>query len=181
MTNAFVPGLAPVDSAPNARKEAARRTALHALERQIEQRKEQIEDLLCERNIYVERFNIFRKSLNILLDEDYLTMVISGDSVLDELIATCKLRKPNIHSDALSESFNGVQDAIKEHYPNLDLRSAYDKLQSVIHDSDMYYDKEESVVERSVDTFLQTQLPSDSDIADCSPDYLILLSSLDSF
>ena len=78
------------------------------------------------------------------------------------------------------ENVKDLYEAASKSYPKLDIQKVVLELTKTLRESEDYFDKKDSSVEKSIDAHIDEQIPEGNNIATAPTDYRILLSYLDS-
>ena len=169
------------DSDSRSEEEAAKHSAMSALNAQIEKTKAVLEVKLQERDEYSAEFIRFQVCLSILLNNNFMSLVVKGNTVTKAFLDDYKVSPERLDADDMKSVLEQFQELVEHHtaLPN-DLPSTIIGLSSVLHTSRDYFDKEESTIEASIDAYLSQHVDLGTDITESPADFRILLGFLDS-
>ena len=152
---------------------------MHALEEQIEQTKAKVEAKLVAREELNAKFVSFQVCLSVLLDDNYLRLLIEGDFIIQAFLQDYKSRPVGIDGEEGRNYVDYIEDLVK-HNKDLpaDLPSTTAALSDALYNKE-YFDKEETSVEKVIDDYIGGHVQQDANIALSAADYRILLGFLD--
>ena len=163
---------------------AAEVAVINALEGQIRTINRKLEDDGKKRKELLRQFNVFRKCLQILLDEKLCRMTILKDSIIGDLTNDYAHTKDEVDTDSLSDPIQEFFETAnrpdsKERLETY--QTLVDRLSSDSFLGDAYYDNGETTIEKLVDDFMVRHAPQaqDSNVRNHNRDYLVLLVQME--
>ena len=146
-----------------------------------------LEGNLQKRKSLLKRFDIFRRCLRILLDENLCQMAVRADTItidLTNILARAQNdNMADLHNLDLSETLERIQglcgtgDQPKRLVE--ELQSLVKQGSNTSHD-DTYYENEETAVEELIDSFMLRHAPHrDAQVGDYDHDFLVLLTQME--
>lgn len=146
-----------------------------------------LEENLQTRSKLLKKFDIFRRCLQILLNENLCQMVIRADTIIIDSTNILARAQSGDMADVPGLDLSETLKEIQEFCGTGDQpKCLVEELQSLIkqysnssHD-DAYYEKEETAVEELIDSFMLRHAPhQDARVGDYNHDYLVLLTQME--